>query len=347
MNVTFSRFAHASIAALMAGSLAACGGGSSGGVNVGGGGGGVNALCQSTQSPSDGFAMGTCAVPAKNVFLKPVVETVSVNGPDSYSITVKLPGELPGIEPTRLLTVGNKAPDVRTILGTLRGQAYEDPKSNVLTAPYVAVTDFFRAWDWQKSTADTPDLDLQYSNFGMWEHFAIPGNLSEGYYGTWFGRRSGTVQMDWPIGAVHSYKGYAVGVIGPKDENSPVRRRGFSATVTVFSLSNGYINDTQTTIDQFWSSYNQTGTIENMVIDQLDIQPLVLATDPGSASPGLMTGSISTHAGGAQASATGVFELNYLGQPGDFGGEIAGRLRFTTSNGGVAIAAFGAVRQQP
>src|SRR5690606_41871282 len=77
-----------------------------------------------------------------------------------------------------------------------------------------------------------------------------------------------------------------------------------------------------------------------------DLEPLPI--DPigfvqtGGAPPGELLGSLQS-AGGAGADVlAGAFEARYFGALADFGAEIAGRVRVTTSHGVVAVAARGA-----
>jgi len=317
-------FRAAAIALLFATGLAACGGGSS--IDIGNGGGGNVAGCLSIVGGGDGYALGTCANPAMSVFQKPDVETVTIGGADSYILALDFPASLPAsADVIQEFVSTNKTPDVRNVLGELEGQAYE--------APYVALTDFFRAWTEEKTPAvGNEDLALKYANFGTWERFPSDASPGEGYFGVWYGKRSSLIRNTWRSGAA-SYSGWMVGIIGPGSAGSLARLTGFSGRVTIKVDFAGNIESAS--ISDLKQSYGTP-----LIIESLPLQPLVLVQSSGS-TPGSMAGSIGS-AGGTGATAVGTFELNYFGPDGDFAGEIAGRLRFTTSNGLIAIGSFGA-----
>ncbi|HEY0878593.1 MAG TPA: hypothetical protein VGE10_09090 [Zeimonas sp.] len=317
---------------LAAAVLAACGGG-------GGGGGGRSSApepCDSQTSRGEDFALGSCAATTTNVF-QPVTSNVVVNGTDSYTLTLDFPADLDALDTTAGFTAANKPPsDLRNIIGKLRGQAYENPvQPGDLTPPYVAITDFFETSDFETTTA-LPSM--QYASFGTWEKFAGSGinGFNEGYLGTWFAKRPGSV-VNTPPGTAATYEGRVVGVIGDDGERERVLngRFGFSGPITI-QVAAGAI--TSATLGTLTISFQQAGAT-------LEVADLALnaVTFGASSAPPALTGTVSS-AAGSEASSTGTYEAQYFGA-GQPGAEIAGRLRFRTSNGLIAVGSFGAIRQ--
>lgn len=329
-------------AVVLAGVLVACGGG-------GGGGGRGPAPAQpcDSQTPrggGDGFALGSCAATSTNVF-QPIETTVTVNGVDSYRLTLVFPADLAGLGGTTDFTAVHKPPTaLRNIIGVLEGQAYENPAQGAnINPPYVAITDFFQATNFESpSTVLEP---LEFASFGTWEKFAGSGQagFNEGYLGIWYAQRPGAVQPDAPALA-GSYVGRVAGLVGSGagDPKAIPGRFGFSAPITLQVGSGGQITSAQ--LGELTISSQPAGG--SLIADDLALRPVVFETS--SAPPGLLTGLVTSTAGGQPNDASitsGNYEARYFGTAGRLGEEIAGRFRFTTSNGIIGVASFGAVRQ--
>lgn len=326
---------------VLAGVLAACGGG-------GGGGGRGPAPAQpcDSQTPrggGDGFALGSCAATSTNVF-QPIEASVVVSGVDSYTLTLVFPADLAGLGGTTAFTADHKPPtELRNIIGVLEGQAYENPAQGAnINPPYVAITDFFQASNFETNTV-LPSLN--FASFGTWEKFADSGQagFNEGYLGIWYAERPGAVEPDAPTLA-GSYSGRVSGLVGsgPGDPKAIPGRFGFSAPITLQVAAGGQITSAQ--LGELTISSQPAGG--NLIAEDLALRPVVFETS--SAPPGLLTGSVTSTTGGQANDATvtsGNYEARYFGIAGRLGEEIAGRFRFTTSNGLVGVASFGAIRQ--
>lgn len=352
MNVTFSRFAHAAMAALMAGSLAACGGGSSGGVNVGGGGGGTQPPCVSTQGGGSGFALGSCLATHTSVF-QPVVAGVIVTAgvtafpsEDGFLLSLTFPAALALMDEATIgFTKDNQPPSSeRNIVGVLRGQAYERPLNTQLTPPYVALTDFHRNWTYTANpVTDPPLLQMSHASFGTWEKFA-GSTTNDGFLGVWYAQRGNQANKDtWPIsGADTTYLGVAVGVIAPDDYPAAALDQpyGFSAPVSITVDGTGRIRAGE--IGPMTIRYGSSLTPSTVLI-----RPILLSAGGGS-TKGMTTGTLFTTPAGTDMNLTaGDYQANYFDFPTASGAELAGQLRFKTDKGLVGIASFGTVRQQP
>jgi hypothetical protein len=322
-------------AVLAAGVLAACGGG--------GGGGGGNApaqACNSQTSRGDGFAIGSCAATTTNVF-QPIEATVAVKGVDAYTLTLVFPADLSSLDSVTDFTSASKPPDaLRNIIGVMQGQAYENPMTGTnILPPYVAITDFFQATNYE-TKQELPRL--QYASFGTWEKFAGAGleGFNEGYLGIWYAPRPGALVVSNPPAAgSYRYEGRVVGIVGdgPGAAKAIGGRFGFSAPITVnvagVSITNAQLGNL--TI----SSQPAGGTLQAQ-----DLAMNSVVFEASSAPPGTLTGAVKSLAGNEASIVSGVYEARYFGIAGDLGHEIAGRFRFTTSNGLVGVASFGAIR---
>lgn len=336
---------------LLGGVLAACGGGGGGG---GGGGPPPPQPCQSQTSQGTGFALGSCAATLTNVF-QPIEATVNVisvtSNAESYTLALDFPAALQSLDSNTIFGAGNRPPDsVRNIIGILRGQAFENPFNPTLTAPYVAITEFFQSWDFQAPAAAPPRRVLSHVNFGTWEKVTGSGTteaaFNEAYFGAWFSpRTAGTTVNTWPTDPPATYTGEVVGIIGPDGSSStPVLfggRFGFSAPITISVDGNGI---TTGTIGQITVTF-QTQANADLSRQDLNIKPIAFSTSLG-ASPGTMTGTLTTGAGAGAGvvAGTGVYEARHFGIAGQFGIEIGGRVRFRTDDGSIAVGAFGARR---
>ncbi len=321
---------------LAAGVLAACGGGGGGS----GGGPAPAQPCDSQTSRGDGFAIGSCAATTTNVF-QPIDAKVVVNGVDAYTLELVFPSDLSSLNESGVpFLAANQPPDeLRNIIGITQGQAYENPaQGSEILPPYVAITDFFQARNYVNKQ---PRPSLQYASFGTWEKFAGtgPAGFNEGYLGIWYAERPGPVVFNAPDQAP-TYAGTVVGIVGdgPGEPKAIGGRYGFSAPITVH-VANGRITDAQ--LGDLTISWQTPGaTLETR---ELAMNPVVFGAS--SQPPGLLTGTVSSLGGNEASIASGVYEARYFGVVGDFGRDLAGRLRFTTSNGLVGVASFGAVRQ--
>ncbi len=324
-------------AALLAGALAACGGGG------GGGGGGSQAPepCDSQNSRGEGFALGSCAATSTNVF-QPIEANVVVNGTDSYTLTLGFPADLAPLGGTTGFTATNRPPsELRNIIGVLQGQAYEDPaQGQNLTPPYVAITDFFRAADFE---TDTPLPEFRFASFGTWEKFAGSGldGFNEGYLGIWFAERPGppNVVPNAPTVA-GSYSGRVVGLVGdgPGEPKAIGGRFGFSAPITI-QVAGGRITEAQ--LGELTISSQPAGG--SLTASNLAMNPVVFRES--SLPPGPLIGALASGGGNEATITSGEYEARFFGIAGEQGAEIAGRFRFTTSNGLFGVASFGAIRQ--
>jgi len=323
-------------------SLASCGGDSTAPVA------GVPAPlnCASTVGGGgDGYALGSCGTTATNVF-QPVQETVVVGGVDSYVLALDFPPDLPQSldEPGVAFLATDKVLDAsHEVFGALRGQAYASPDVAASPPPYVVLTDFHRSWSVLAPDTDPPAQELARASYGTWEKFAVPGNPAEGYAGAWYGKRSDPVVPGWPTGANRSYAGNVVGVIGP--DGSPGagldRLVRFSATLALSVDGAGSISAGQ--MGALAISFVPPGQTVP-VVETLPIDTIRLEQSSG-ATPGTLFGSLQSAPGPGADLRSGAFEARYFGALADPGVEIAGRVRFTTANGLVAVAAFGAQRQ--
>lgn len=332
---------RAALSSLGVVALASCGGGSSAPVVV------VPPplACQSTAGGGSGYALGACGTTGVNVF-QPIPETVAIGGVDSYVLALDFPAHLPQAldEPGVSFLAANKPPaDERNIVGALRGQAYESPNNAVLQPPFVALTDFYRSWHYLTPVADPPAQALAYASFGTWEKFPLVSNATEGYTGPWYAGRSLAPISNWPTGAARSYAGYVVGVIGPDGSAGAALGRlyGFSAPVALSVDGAGSITAGQVgPLVISFQAAGQTGlTTQTLSINTISF------VQTGGVSPGQLLGSLQALAGAGAGLRSGEFEARYFGAVADFGAEIAGRFRFTTTSGLVAVAAFGAKRQ--
>ncbi|MCO5101326.1 MAG: hypothetical protein M9885_10615 [Burkholderiaceae bacterium] len=320
---------------LAAGVLAACGGGN--GHREGGG--HAPPPCDSQTSRGEGFAIGSCAATATNVF-QPIASPVVVNGTDSYTLTLVFPPSLSALDENAVLfTAADKPPDaLRNLIGVMQGQAYESPKQGSdLEPPYVAITDFHQATDYENKQ---PQPALQYASFGTWEKFAGSGDaaFNEGYLGIWYASRPGLVVDEAP--ADGSYAGRVVGIVGdgPGTPKALGGRFGFSSSIEL-QVSGGRITGAQ--LGDFTRSYQSAdGALR---ADELALDPVVF--EASSAPPGILAGAVTSLAGSEASIDSGRYEARYFGVAGDFGRELAGRFRFATSNGLIGVASFGAIRR--
>lgn len=324
-------------AVVLAGVLAACGGG-------GGGGGGRGPApaepCDSQTSRGDGFALGSCAATTTNVF-QPIDASVVVNGIDAYTLSLAFPADLSGHSGSTSFAAEHKPPSaLRNIIGILEGQAYENPKQgNDINPPYVAITDFFQARNFE---TDTPLPSLQFASFGTWEKFAGsgPAGFNEGYLGIWYAERPQPPDIVDSAPTDGSYAGRVAGLVGagPGDAKAIPGRFGFSAPIAL-QVMGGRIMSAQLG-DLTISSQPAGGSL---LAEDLALNPVVFGES--TALPGLLKGAVTSDPGGEASITSGDYEARYFGIAGSFGQEIAGRFRFTTSNGIVGVASFGAMRQ--
>lgn len=322
-------------AVVAAGVLAACGGGGGGG-----GGGGTQApqVCDSQRSRGDGFGIGSCAATTTNVF-QPIESSVVVNGTDSYTLTLVFPPDLSSLNSVTGFTSEHKPPDaLRNIIGIMQGQAYENPmRGRDVVPPYVAITDFFQATNFENKQ---PQPSLQYASFGTWEKFAGSGvaGFNEGYLGIWYAPRPGSIVRNPPGDG--TYDGRVVGIVGdgPNEPKALGGRFGFSAPITL-QVAGGRITGAQ--LGDFTRSFQPAGG--PLSADELALNPVVFQAS--SAPPGVLSGAVASSAGGEASITSGAYQAEYFGSAGDPGHEIAGRFRFTTSNGLIGVASFGAIRR--
>jgi hypothetical protein len=334
-------FRAAAIALLFATGLAACGGGSSTGPNPF-----VPApvACDSASASSaDGFTIGMCASTATSVFVD-VGSAVQIPLPtDSYILTLNFPAALDANDSSTPFTAANLTATGwdRNVLGALRGVSYEDPLNATLTAPYTALTDFHSPAPYLYSSAPWTPPQLEYVRFGTWEK--VPTS-TEGFVGPWYEGFSATTTVVnfWPNGeaANRLYRGYVVGVIGPDEDGSTylTRLRSFSAPVEIEVDGNGRIVRAGfgTVVMPYYDSNSQL-KFEPLPIDAVRLRQNATDT-PG----GLLTGPVESAEGPDADLVDGRFEAKYFGVSGDYSYELAGRFRFRTSNGLIAIGSFGA-----
>jgi len=330
----------AAIATLFATGLAACGGGSSTGHHdpfvpapV--------ACASASLSNADGFTIGMCASTATSVFMD-VGSAVQIPLPtDSYNLTLDFPTALDSYDGSTGFTAANLTlPEWgRNVLGALQGVSYEDPLNVKLSAPYTALTDFHSPTAYLYSPPWTPP-QLQYVRFGTWEK--VPTS-TEGFVGPWYEGFSATttVMNFWPkVGVNRLYQGYVVGAIGPDEDGSTYlnRLRSFSAPVEIEVDGSGRIlrAGLGTVVMPYYDSNSQL-QFETLSIDAVRLQQNATDTPDG-----LLTGSMDSPIDGPDANLVdGRFEARYFGVSGDYSYELAGRFRFRTSNGLIAIGSFG------
>ena len=330
-------FRATAIALLLATSLVACGGGSSSGHGPF-----VPApiACDwaSVSSP-DGFAIGMCASTATGVFVD-VGNAVTMPLPtDSYNLTLDFPTALDSNDGSTAFTSANLTPPEwgRNLLGALQGISYEMPLDRDLKSPYAALTDFHGAAGYLYGPPWLPP-QLEYVRFGTWEKVPT-GN--EGFVGPWYARTSGIVKNFWPLGSVDRvYRGYVAGAIGPDVDGSPYlqRLRSYSAPIEVVVDGNGRVVSAGlgTIVMPYYDANAQPG------FEALAVDPLRLLPSMTDVPDGVLTGSVVSAAGPDADVVDGRFEAHYFGPAARRGHELAGRLRLRTSNGLVAIGAFGA-----
>lgn len=339
----FQRLARVAGASLfLVGALAACGGGSSTGSTI------VPApvACDSASASSaDGFAIGMCAS-TKTAVLVNVDSTVAITAPaDGYRLTLLFPQVLQANNGITDFTSLNLTPSAwgRNVLGALRGDAYENPLNEVLQVPYTALTDFHAPCCYLDNPPWLPP-QLKYVGFGSWER--VPTSY-EGFVGAWYERPSASVTSQWPIGAADRvYRGYVVGAIGPDEDGAAPsyldRLRRFSAPIQVTVDGSGRIVTGQIGTISMLSYFDAQGIprFEDLPLDPIDLVPAGTEI-----SPNAQTGTFAS-AGGANPDVddripTSRFEARFFGPLGDIGFELAGRLRFRTSNGLIAVGSFG------
>ncbi len=270
---------------------------------------------------------------------QPVEAKVAVKGVDAYTLTLVFPSDLSSLDSVTDFTSANKPPDaLRNIIGIMQGQAYENPMTGKdILPPYVAITDFFQASNYENKQ---PQPSLQYASFGTWEKFAGAGleGFNEGYLGVWYAPRPGPVVVfDAPTSG--NYQGRVVGIVGdgPGEPKAIGGRYGFSAPITL-NVASGSITGAQLG-DLTISSQPAGGTLRAE-----DLAMNIVVFKASSAPPGILTGVVESLTGNEASVTSGRYEAQYFGIAGEHGKEIAGRFRFTTSNGLVGVASFGAIR---
>lgn len=342
---TMRRVARSAVAAmLMVAGLAACGGGSSVGTTP------ITpvpiACASSTLSSADGYAIGACASTKTGVFLD-VTGSVAIPAPvDSYILTLLFPTALQAYDGSTAFTSANLASIYgRDVLGALQGSAYEDPLTAAGLPPYTALTDFHNPCCYH-ANALWPAPQLQYVGYGTWEK--APGS-AEGFVGVWYGSGAGTTTVvnTRPTSATNRvYRGYAVGMIGP-DEDAGVASyldtlRSFSAPIEIVVDGTGHVVSGTIGTMLMFDGYDTSSTPPTVQTLTLPIAPMDLA--PTGSTIDTDSGSLGS-AGGTGATvdtASSRFESKFFGVQGKVGNELAGRLRFRTSNGLITVASFGA-----
>lgn len=341
-HLTVRRVARSAAASLLVvAGLAACGGGSSVGTMP------ITpapvACASSTLSSADGYAIGACASTKTGVFLD-VTASVAIPAPvDSYILTLLFPTALQTYSGNTAFTSDNLASIyARDVLGALQGSAYEDPLTSAGLPPYTALTDFHSPCCYRAS-APWPAPQLQYVGYGTWEK--APGS-AEGFVGVWYGSGAGTTTVVnlRPGGMSRIYRGYVVGMIGP-DENAGAASyldsmRSFSAPIEIVVNSGYVVSGTIGTMLMF-DGYDTSTSPTTVKTSALPLDPVNLV--PSGSTIDTDSGSLSS-AGGTGASvdtASSNFEAKFFGISGHIGDELAGRLRFRTSNGLIAVASFG------
>ncbi len=292
----------------------------------------------STQS-ADGYAIGMCAPTKTGVF---VLADTGVEIPlpvDSYYLTLDFPAALQSLDGVTAFTADNETlPEYqRDILGALQGSAYEDPLRPDLSAPYAALTDFRSACCY-KAAAPWQPPQLKYAGYGTWEK--VPTGV-EGFVGPWYAATPDHRTHQWPLDrASGSFRGYVVGAVGPDETGGGYldRLRSFSAPIEIEADGVGQIVSGRigTIVMPYYTSA-APGTVE---FETLPLDPVDLSASAGS-SPGTLTGSLASVDRLDPDLAAGSFEARYFGRPGEAGYELAGRLRFRTTNGLIAVGSFG------
>ncbi len=319
--------------------LAGCGGGSGGGVAVTP----APVPCDSAASASTtGYAIGMCASTKTAVFLD-VNASVAITQPlHGYVLSLVFPTALQAHNGSTGFTIANYVTQTdRSLVGALLGVAYEAPYRLVLDAPYVALTDFHDPCCYHDNP-QWPPPQLIYAGYGTWEN--VP-TRAEGFVGAWFSPApfQGTVVHTWPTGALRIYRGYVAGTIAPDETGGGYldRARSFSAPIEIHVDGTGQIVDGQIGALAVVDAFDNSGA---PIATDLPIDPIDLVPAGSSVSPGLLSGTLAS-AGGPDADvdpASSRFEAQYFGLSGNLGAEISGRLRLRTSNGLIAVAAFGA-----
>lgn len=323
---------------LLVGALAACGGGSSISTGI------VPApvACDSASASSaDGFAIGMCASTKTAVFVD--VDSAVAIKTDGYTLTLQFPTALQANSVITDFTAQNLTEPAwgRNLLGALRGVAYENPLNQVLQAPYAALTDFHDPCCYLDNPPWLPP-HLKYAGFGSWEQ--VPSNV-EGFVGAWYERPSASVTWQWPIGAADRvYRGYVVGAIGPDEDGAAYsyldRLRTFSAPIQVTVDGSGRIVSGQIGMISMLWYFDAQGIPK---FEELPLDPIDLVPAGTEISPNAQAGALAS-AGGANPdvdASSSRFEARFFGMSGDIGFELAGRLRFRTSNGLIAVGSFG------
>lgn len=341
-HLTMRRVArNAAASMLMVAGLAACGGGSSVGTSP------ITpapiACASSTLSSADGYAIGACASTKTGVFLD-VAGSVAIPAPvDSYILTLLFPTPLQTYDGSTAFTSANLASIYgRDVLGALKGSAYEDPLTSAGLPPYTALTDFHNPCCYH-ANALWPAPQLQYVGYGTWEK--APGS-AEGFVGVWYGSGASTTTVVnlRPGGTNRVYRGYAVGMIGP-DENAGAASyldsmRSFSAPVEIVVNSGYVVSGTIGTMLMF-ERYDTSTSPPKVLTSTLPLDPVNFV--PSGSTIDTDSGSLAS-AGGTGASVdttSSNFEAKFFGISGSIGDELAGRLRFRTSNGLIAVGSFG------
>jgi hypothetical protein len=337
------RVCRAAASLLVAAGLAACGGGSSVGTTP------ITpapiACASSTLSSADGYAIGACASTKTGVFLD-VAGSVAITGArDSYILTLLFPTALQAYSGSTPFTSANLANGYgRNVLGALQGDAYENPLTPGGLPPYTALTDFHNPCCYH-ANAPWPAPQLQYVGYGTWEK--APGG-AEGFVGVWYGSGAGTTTVvnARPTSAMNRvYRGYVVGMIGPDEDAGAASyldsMRSFSAPIEIVVDGTGHV--VSGTIDTLlmFDGYDTSVSPPTIKAPALPIAPVNLA--PTGSTIDTDSGSLGS-AGGTGAtvdSASSGFEAKFFGVSGDIGFELAGRLRFRTSNGLIAVGSFG------
>lgn len=330
-------FRTAAIGLLFATGLAACGGGSSNGH-----GHFVPApvACDSASVPSaDGYAIGMCASTKTGVFVF-IDSGAEIPLPvDSYSLTLVFPAALQSLDGVTAFTGDNKTLPAyqRDILGALHGSAYEDPLRPDLSAPYVALTDFRSACCYEVAAPWQP-AQLKYAGYGTWEK--VPTG-AEGFVGPWYAATPDNRTNQWPLDrASGSFRGYVVGAVGPDEVGGGYlnRLRSFSAPIEIEVDGLGQIVSGH--IGTVVMPYYTNTSPSTLAFETLPLDPVDLAASSG-ASPGKLTGSLASVDRPDPDLDAGTYEARYFGRSGEAGYELAGRLRFRTTNGLIATGSFG------
>jgi len=344
-----TRFLGRAVPAVVAfAALAGCGGGG------GGDGGDRHAApkdCLSTRGGGSGYALGTCADQnhgtIAHVFqpIDSLVEVRSTSGSiTGYYLQLTVPSHLSQALSETAFEFGpdNRTPLIkggphreRSILGLLEGAAYEGPgaPTSRLAFPYWSIADFSQAAPLDLRAQAKP---LQYANFGIWERFPTT-DPNEGYMGVWFAERDGLIKSVGPDTAV-DFVGNAVGVVGSDLATAaqPVRE-GLSARVTIKANGTGILGGQISSL--FVSRAAVDGTLATT--EEIKIDPIVLG--PSVDARGKLQGSVTTTPGPERdiLEDSGEYEARFFSKDGQAEREIAGQIRFATSDGLVIIGAFG------